>query len=31
MWGLIYGYVLSEVHQFTYDHDAWAAKKEISK
>jgi hypothetical protein len=31
MWGLIYGYDLSEVHQFTYDHDGWAAKKEISK
>jgi hypothetical protein len=31
LWGILYGYPLSEVHQFTYDYDTWAAKKGISR
>jgi len=27
LWGLLYGYDLSEVHKFTYDHDAWVVGK----
>ena len=27
LWGIIYGYPLDEVHQFTYDWDEWAKKK----
>jgi len=27
LWGIIYGYQLSEVHQFTYDWDTWDKKK----
>jgi hypothetical protein len=29
LWGLIYGYPLHEVHQFTYDWDTWARKREL--
>jgi hypothetical protein len=28
LWGLLYGYPLNEVHQFTYDHDTWVKIKE---
>ena len=31
LWGILYGYPLSEVHQFTYDYSTWAAKTPISK
>ena len=31
LWGILYGYPLSEVHKFTYDNDTWAAKKGISR
>lgn len=31
LWGILYGYPLPKVHQFTYDNDTWAAKKEISR
>jgi hypothetical protein len=27
LWGLLYGYPLAEVHQFTYDWEKWAKKK----
>jgi hypothetical protein len=27
LWGLLYGYSLPEVHQFTYDWEGWAKKK----
>ncbi len=27
LWGLLYGYPLSEIHQFTYDWEAWAKEK----
>lgn len=27
LWGLLYGYPLPDVHQFTYDWEAWAKKK----
>jgi len=27
LWGLIYGYPLAEVHQFTYDYDSWVKTK----
>ena len=27
LWGLLHGYPLPEVHQFTYDHDAFQAKQ----
>jgi hypothetical protein len=30
LWGIIYGYPLKEVHQFTYDWDKWA-NKEVGK
>lgn len=26
LWGIIYGYPLSEIHQFTYDWNEWAKK-----
>jgi len=26
LWGLLYGYPLSEIHQFTYDWDEWSKK-----
>ncbi|MCI0614794.1 hypothetical protein L0244_17525 [bacterium] len=26
-WGLLYGYPLAEVHQFTYDWEAWAQSR----
>lgn len=28
LWGIIYGYPLNEVHQFTYDWNEWAKKKD---
>jgi hypothetical protein len=31
LWGILYGYPLAEVHQFTYAYDIWAAKKGISR
>lgn len=27
LWGLLYGYPLAEVHQFTYDWEGWAKRK----
>lgn len=27
LWGLLYGYPISEVHQFAYDWKAWASRK----
>jgi hypothetical protein len=27
LWGIIFGYSLNEVHQFTYDWNEWAKKK----
>ena len=27
LWGIIYGYPLNEVHQFTYDWNEWVKKK----
>ena len=27
LWGIIFGYPLSEVHQFTYDWDTWNEKQ----
>jgi hypothetical protein len=27
LWGLLYGYPLSEIHQFTYDWEAWVKEK----
>ena len=29
LWGLLYGYPLSEIHQFTYDWEAWAKEKKL--
>ena len=29
LWGLLYGYPLSEIHQFTYDWEAWAKSKKL--
>lgn len=29
LWGIIYGYPLDEVHQFTYDWQGWANKKNL--
>lgn len=29
LWGLLYGYPLPEVHQFTYDWEAWAKSKNL--
>jgi hypothetical protein len=29
LWGLLYGYPLAEVHQFTYDWETWANSKKI--
>jgi hypothetical protein len=28
LWGIIYGYPLSEVHQFIYDRNEWVKKKD---
>ncbi len=28
LWGIIYGYPLGEVHQFTYDWNEWVKKKD---
>ena len=28
LWGIIHGYTLTEIHQFTYDWDEWAKKKD---
>ena len=27
LWGIIYGYPLDEIHQFSYDWDEWSKKK----
>jgi hypothetical protein len=27
LWGLLYGYPLAEVHQFTYDWETWAQSR----
>jgi len=29
LWGLLYGYPLAEVHQFTYDWEGWAKKNRM--
>ncbi len=29
LWGLLYGYPLPEIHQFTYDWDTWAKSKKL--
>lgn len=26
LWGLLYGYILPEIHQFTYDWETWAKR-----
>jgi hypothetical protein len=31
LWGLLYGYNLPEVHQFTYDRETWAQKKGVPR
>ena len=28
LWGIIHGYTLREIHQFTYEWDEWAKKKD---
>jgi hypothetical protein len=28
LWGLLYGYPLSEIHQFCYDWDEWVGKRD---
>jgi len=29
LWGLLYGYPLPEVHQFTYDWDSWSKQQNL--
>jgi hypothetical protein len=29
LWGLLYGYILAEIHQFTYDWESWAKKMNL--
>lgn len=31
LWGILYGYPLPEVHQFTYDWETWSKRKSSSK
>jgi hypothetical protein len=29
LWGLLYGYPMAEVHQFTYDWEEWSRRKDL--
>ncbi len=31
LWGILYGYPLPEVHQFTYDWEGWSKRKSSSR
>lgn len=31
LWGLLYGYPMAEVHQFTYDWEEWSRRKNLER